>query len=229
MSRVAGEVGTGPPAPAEQAMKVEIWSDVVCPWCYLGKRRFEKALDSFAHRDAVQVEFRSFQLDPGAPRLNGEPTAALLARKYGMTAEQAARSQADLTQLAAADGLEYHLDRARRGNTFDAHRLLHLAAASGLGPAVHERFFRGYFTEGVAIGDPAELHRMAVEAGLDEAAVASVLASDRYADAVRADIDLARAIGIHGVPFFVLNRTFGVSGARSPAHLLEALEQAWVA
>jgi len=213
----------------ERAMTVEIWSDVVCPWCYLGERRFEKALDSFAHRDEVEVVFRSFQLDPNAPRRNGESTTELLATKYGMSPEQVARSQADLTRLAAADGLEYHLDRTRRGNTFDAHRVLHLAAAEGIGAAVHERFFRGYFTEGVAIGEPEELQRMAVEAGADAAAVAEVLGSERYADAVRADIDLARAIGIHGVPFFVLNRKFGVSGARSPAHLLEALEQAWAA
>ena len=146
MSQVIDEVPAG--GQTERAMKVEIWSDVVCPWCYVGKRRFEKALDSFAHRDEVEVTFRSFQLDPDAPRLNGESTSELLAKKYGMTPEQVAKSQADLTKLAAADGLEYHLEQTRRGNTFDAHRVLHLAGASGLGEAVQERFFRGYFTEG---------------------------------------------------------------------------------
>lgn len=170
---------------------------------------------------------RSFQLDPDAPRLNGESTSELLAKKYGMTPEQVARSQADLTQLAAADGLDYHLGATARGNTFDAHRVLHLAGAAGLGEAVHERFFRGYFTEGAAIGDPAELERMAVEAGVDRASVAAVLGGDDFADAVRTDIDLARAIGIHGVPFFVFNRTYGVSGAQSPERLLQGLEQAW--
>jgi predicted DsbA family dithiol-disulfide isomerase len=208
-------------------LTVEIWSDVVCPWCYLGKRRFEAALAGFEHRDAVEVIWRSFELDPDAPRSQDQSAAETLAAKYGMTVEQAEATHAQMTELAASEGLEYHFDRARRGNTFDAHRLLHLAAARGLQGEAKERLMRGYFTDGEPIGDRDALVRLVAEAGVDAEEARTALAGDAYADAVRADEELARRIGIRGVPFFVLGRRYGISGAQPADALLQALEQAW--
>jgi predicted DsbA family dithiol-disulfide isomerase len=207
-------------------VKVEIWSDVVCPWCYVGKRRFESALARFAHPDEVEVVWRSFELDPAAPRMREGTSAEHLARKYGMTAEQVAASQARLTALAAAEGLEYHLDRTRGGNTFDAHRLLHLAAEHGLQNELKERLLHAYFTEVEAIGEPAVLERLAVEAGLDRAEVAEVLAGNRYAEDVRADERRAHLLGIHAVPFFVVDERYGIEGAQPAELILHALRQA---
>jgi predicted DsbA family dithiol-disulfide isomerase len=211
------------------ALTVEIWSDVVCPWCYLGKRRFENALARFDHRDEVEVRFRSFELDPTAPAVNQGPPAERLASKYGISVEQAAASQKQLTEVAAAEGLEYHLDRAPGGNTFDAHRLLQLAVERGVQPEVKERLMRAHFTEALPIGDHDTLVQVASEAGLDEDEARAALESDRYADAVREDEHLAERIGIQGVPFFVLGRRFGVSGAQPPEILLEALTRSWEA
>jgi len=208
---------------------VEIWSDVVCPWCYLGKRRFENALSRFEHRDDVEVVWRSFELDPNAGPSSDAPAAERLAAKYGMSAEEAKANHDRLTALAAADGLEYHLDRTRGGNTFDAHRLIQLGKARGIQDAVKERLMRGYFTETVAIDDRETLITLAAEAGLDADEARAVLASDDYADAVRSDEELARRIGINGVPFFVLGRRYGVSGAQEADVLLEALDKSWEA
>lgn len=208
-------------------LSVEIFSDVVCPWCYIGKRRFDAALARFAHRDAVEVTFRSFELDPEAPRTTDGGSAERLAAKYGMSLEQARARNAQMTDMAAADGLEYHLDRTRPGNTFDAHRLLHLAATQGVQAAAKERLMRGYFTEGEPVGEPEALVRLVADAGVDPDAVRDVLAGDGYADAVREDERLAERMGIRGVPFFVLGRRFGVSGAQPADALLGALEQAW--
>jgi predicted DsbA family dithiol-disulfide isomerase len=202
-------------------LTVEIWSDVVCPWCYVGKRRFERALAAFEHRDDVEVTWRSFELDPGAPREREHSPAEHLAGKYGMSVEQAESTHAQMTELAAGEGLEYHLERTRGGNSFDAHRLIHLAAEHGLGDEMQERLMRAYFTEGEAIGDPETLARLAAEVGVEPPA------GDAYADAVRADEQLAVSIGIQGVPFFVLNRRYGVSGAQPAELLLQALEKAW--
>jgi predicted DsbA family dithiol-disulfide isomerase len=208
-------------------LTVEIWSDVVCPWCYVGKRRFETALAAFQHREDVDVAWRSFELDPTAPRVREQRPAEALAAKYGMSVEQAEASQQQLTELAAQEGLEYHLDRTRGGNSFDAHRLIHLGAAHDLQDAVTERLMRAYFTEGEPIGDPDTLVRLAHEAGLDPEGARTGLAGDVYADAVRADEQLAYRLGINGVPYFVLGRRYGVSGAQ-PAELLhQALEKAY--
>ena len=213
--------------PHEPKVSVEIWSDVVCPWCYLGKRRFEHALQGFAHAQDVQVVNRSFQLDPNAPRSSGVGLDQLLAAKYGMSPEEARRRNADMVALAAAEGLDYHLDRAQPGNTFDAHRVLHLATGRGLGDAAWERFFRGYFSEGVAIGSPEAVAAMAAEVGLDPGEVDEVLGGTAYADAVRAEAAEARSLGSNGVPFFVVNRRYGVSGAQPAEHLHQVLERAW--
>ncbi len=204
-------------------LTVEIWSDVVCPWCYVGKRRFEAALALFDH--PVEVTWRSFELDPSAPRERELPAAEHLAEKYGMSVEQAEASQAQLTELAAAEGLEYHLDRTRGGNSFDAHRMIHLAAAHDLQDAAKERLMRAYFTEAEPIGEPETLVRLMADIGIDEDEARAVLDGDAYADAVRADEEIAQRIGIQGVPFFVLNRRYGVSGAHPPEALLEALRK----
>lgn len=208
-------------------MQVEVWSDVVCPWCYLGKRRLEAALTRFPHADDVQVVWRSFELDPSAPRRREGTAAEHLAAKYGMSAAQVEASWARLTALAEAEGLEYHLDRTQGGSSFDAHRLLQLAREHGLQDAVKERFLRGYFTESLALGEPNVLARLATEAGLPADEVAEVLAGDRFADAVRADERRAAMLGIAGVPFFAVDGRYAVSGAQSAEHLLHALTLAW--
>jgi predicted DsbA family dithiol-disulfide isomerase len=205
-------------------LTVEIWSDVVCPWCYIGKRRFEAALTEFPHE--VETVWRSFELDPGAPATREDTATEHLAAKYGMSLEQAEASHAQMTELAAQEGLEYHFDTARGGNSFDAHRLIHFAAAHGKQAEAQERVMRAYFTEGVAIADREALVALAADLGLDPDEARAVLESDAYADAVRADERLAQRIGIHGVPFFVLGRRYGVSGAQPAEILVKALEQA---
>ncbi len=208
-------------------MDVEIWSDIACPWCYVGKRRFEAALAAFEHRDEVTVTWRSFELDPEAPRSTDLPAAERLAGKYAMSVEQAEAMHAQMTERAAAEGLELHFDRTRSGNTFAAHRLIHLAAAHDAQDTVKERLMRAYFTEGEPIGDPDALVRLVAEVGVDSDEARAVLDSDRYADAVREDERLAGRLGIRGVPFFVLDRRYGVSGAQPADLLLKALEHAW--
>jgi predicted DsbA family dithiol-disulfide isomerase len=208
-------------------MLVEVWSDVVCPWCYLGKRRLESALALFPQRDEVEVAWRSFELDPNAPRRREGSPAEHLAAKYGMSEEQVEASWARLTALAEAEGLEYHLDRTQGGSSFDAHRLIHLGAAHGLQDEVKERLLRAYFTEGEPIGDPEVLGRLAVEAGLPAGEVADLLAGDAFAAEVREDEQRARLLGISGVPFFAIGGRYGVSGAQGSDVLLEALTAAW--
>ncbi len=208
-------------------MDVEIWSDVVCPWCYVGKRQFEEALARFGHADEVTVSWRSFELDPSSPAEVGMSMDHILERKYGMSADQAQAANRQMTSLAASVGLEYHLDQARAGNTFDAHRLIHLAAAHGLGGVMKERLLRAYFTEGKPVGDHDTLRELAVDVGLEEHEVTELLASDEFASAVRADESRATALGATGVPFFVIDETYGVAGAQGADALLGALERAW--
>jgi predicted DsbA family dithiol-disulfide isomerase len=210
-------------------MKFEIFSDVVCPWCAIGKRRFEAALSDFGHAEEVEVHWRSFELDPSAPTapdLNVD-TASHLAAKYGMTREAAVASQENLAAMAALDGLDFRFDKTKRGNTFDAHRLLHYAHEVGLQDELKERLFRAYFTEGELISDRTALVRLGAEVGLDQEKSAEVLEGDRYAAEVRADEQEARTLGINGVPFFVIDRRYGISGAQSPATILQVLDEAW--
>ncbi len=208
-------------------MKVEIWSDVVCPWCYIGKRRFEQALAAFAHRAEVEVVWRSFELDPGAPAERTGGYAENLATKYGVTVDKAREMLASMTAAAAQDGLSFDFGISRPGSTFDAHRLLHLAADRGVQDAVKERLLRATFTEGEPIGDRDALVRLAAEAGLDADEARAVLESGRYAADVRADEQQARAYGITGVPFFVVDGKYGVSGAQPADALGQVLAQAW--
>ncbi len=208
-------------------MRVEIWSDIACPWCYTGKRRFEKALAAFEHRDDVTVAWRSFELDPHAPKQHGVPQPVLLARKYGTTREEAEAMNARMTAAAASEGLTFNLDKVQVGNTFDAHRLLHFASTRGARETLVERLFKAYLSEGALLSDIDTLSALAAEVGLDEEEVREVLNSDQFADAVRADEAEATSIGATGVPFFVLGGRYGVSGAQPHEVLLGAIKQAW--
>lgn len=204
-------------------MRIEIWSDIACPWCYLGKRRFEKALAQFEARDEVELIWRSFELDPEAPPSYGVTTNELLVRKYGVTPERAAEMNEHLSATAALDGLEYRLDVAQPGNTFDAHRLTHLAAAAGRGDAMMERLMKAYLAEGASMSDHDTLVRLATEVGLDDGATRAMLASNAFADQVRSDEERAFRLGVNGVPFFVIDDRFGISGAQPVEVLVNAL------
>jgi predicted DsbA family dithiol-disulfide isomerase len=210
-------------------VQVEIWSDVVCPWCAIGKRRFEAALARFEHRADVEVRYRSFELDPTTPREYAGNATQRLADKYGVSLDQARAMEQRVVDAAAADGLDFRFDLARPGNTVDAHRLLHLAADRGRQAELKERLLLAYFTEGRPVGDRDTLAGLAAEAGLDPAEARGVLDSDAYLADVRDDQVTARALGITGVPFFVLDRAYGVSGAQPVEVLLDALRQAWSA
>jgi predicted DsbA family dithiol-disulfide isomerase len=209
------------------SVKVEIWSDVVCPWCYIGKRRFESALSRFAHRDEVEVVWRAFELDPSAQAVRDGDYAERLASKYRVAVAEARTMIDRMVSAGAADGLDMRFDLARPGNTFDAHRLLHLAFERGVQDALKERLLRATFTEGAAIGDREALAGLAVEVGLDPAEVQEALDGDAYADDVRADERRAASYGITAVPFFVVDEAYGVAGAQPPDVLLAVLEQAW--
>lgn len=210
-------------------LRIDIWSDIACPWCYVGKRRLEQALARFPHRAEVDIVWRAFELDPSAPRVRDpeQSYAERLARKYGTTPPQAQAMIDRMVDTAAGDGLTMRFDHIRPGNTFDAHRLLHLAHLRGLQDALKERLFRAYLTEGQAIGEPGVLAPLAIEVGLPADEVTELLAGDLHAADVRKDEALARELGISGVPFFVLAGRLGVSGAQPADVLLGALERAW--
>jgi predicted DsbA family dithiol-disulfide isomerase len=212
-----------------KTLRVDVWSDIACPWCFVGKRRLEAALSAFPHRDAVQVHWHAFELDPAAPPVLGDDVdyAARLAKKYRTTPAQGQAMCDRMTEVAAEDGLSFRFDRIRPGNTFDAHRLIHLAHEVGKQDAMKERFLAAYLEQGEPIGDHAALTRLATEAGLEEAAVKRVLESDEFAEEVRGDEAAARTMGVSGVPFFVFERRIGVSGAQ-PADVLEkVLGEVW--
>ena len=194
-------------------MHVDIWSDLVCPWCYLGKRRFERALSTFPGRDQVEVVHRSFQLDPSMPKGQSTRAREMLMRKYRMTEAQVVASQAQLEQLAAAEGLEYHLADSHTGNTMDAHRLVHLGREQGIQDAVIERLFHAHFTLNQSLFDVESLAALGIGAGLRD--VDALLAGNRYEKEVVADHQEAHALGARGVPFFVIDGRLGVSGAQA--------------
>jgi predicted DsbA family dithiol-disulfide isomerase len=208
-------------------MEIEIWSDIACPWCYIGKRRFEAALARFEHRDEVTVKWRSFELDPEAPGERVGDRAQHLADKYGMTLEQAQGAERQMTETAAGEGLDFRFDIARAGNTFDGHRVIHLAAEHGLEDEMKERLLRAYFSEGELVSDPETLVRLAVEVGVPEAAARETVAGDRFAEDVRSDERDAAQLGISAVPTFIVDRAIGGSGAHPPEALLNLLHQGW--
>ena len=208
-------------------MKVEIWSDYQCPFCYIGKRRFEDALNQFENKAQVEVEFRSFELNPEAERHINMSQNEMLAKKYGMSQAQVEANSQNLTQQAAELGLEYHLDKVVLTNSFDAHRLMHLAESKGKGQEMNERLFKAYFTEGKHIGDHATLASLAEEVGLEKQEVESMLAGTAFTAEVRGDEQEGSVLGITGVPFFVINRKYGISGAQPAEAFLDTLKKVW--
>jgi predicted DsbA family dithiol-disulfide isomerase len=208
-------------------VEVEIWSDIACPWCYIGKRHFEAAMAQFEHADEVNLTWRSFELDPSAPAEIAGEAPTLLAEKYGVDVEQARQMQQRLADVAARAGLEYHLDETRMGSTFDGHRITHLASEYGLQDQMKERLLRARLIEGKLVSDHETLLDLAVEVGLPADEVRDTLASDRFAAEVREDEETARRFGITGVPMFVVDRELGASGAQPPELLLSLLQQGW--
>ncbi len=208
-------------------MQIEIWSDVICPWCYIGKRRLEKALAKFPHSESVQLVWRSFELDPESPAQYPETLQELLAKKYDVSPQEAAEMNARVTEAAKEMGLAYRLANARPGNTFDAHRLLHFAASRQLGDRAGERMMQAYFSESLPVGDHAALARLAPEFGISESDALALLGSSKYSDTVRADEARAAKFEISGVPYFVFNEKTGISGAQSVEVFTQALQLAW--
>jgi predicted DsbA family dithiol-disulfide isomerase len=209
------------------SLNIDIWSDVVCPFCYIGKRHLELALQDFDHADDVRITWHSFELDPHTKAQPDADLVDMIASKYGVTREQAEAQHEQMAAQARAVGLDFNWRDASPGNTFDAHRLIQLAATHGLADAAEERFKKAYFTEGVNVEDHAPLRRMAIEIGLDAQDVDRVLGSDEYADGVRADEARAAELGVRGVPFFVLDSKYGVSGAQPVAAFTQVLNQVW--
>jgi len=208
-------------------MDVEIWSDVMCPFCYIGKRKFEEALSQFPHKDQINVVWRSFQLNPAMKTDPSKNINEYLAEAKGWSIDQARQMNDRVTAMAQEVGLSYDFDRAIVANSFDAHRLIQLAKTKGLGDAAEERLFRAYFTEGQNTADHATLLALGTDIGLDPTDVQAVLASNAFADDVNRDIYEAQQVGARGVPFFVLNRRYAVSGAQAPETFLGALNTAW--
>lgn len=208
-------------------MKIEVWSDIACPWCYIGKHRLDTALANFAHAEKVEVVWRSYQLDPGAPRVSEMNLNQILSEKHGFPSAQAVAMNDKMRQMGAKEGLAYRFDIARYGNSFDAHRLIHLARKHGLQSAMEDRLFAAYFGEGKALGDHDTLLALAIEAGLPEAEVRELLASDAFADQVRADTEEARRLNVRGVPFVVIDEKYALPGAQSVKVIGDALRQAW--
>ena len=208
-------------------MRIEIWSDVVCPWCYVGKRRLEQALERFAHRDAVEIVWKAYELDPNGPRERVGSYLERIARKYGISEAQARMSVERIVTAGADAGIDFRFDDLRAGNTFDAHRLLHLAASLGVQNELKERLLFATFTEGHPIGDRETLVKLAGDVGVTESDARRVLEGDEFGRDVREEEAEAMEMGATGVPFFLFNRRFGVSGAQPPETLLHVLERAW--
>jgi predicted DsbA family dithiol-disulfide isomerase len=207
-------------------MRVDIWSDVICPWCYVGKARFEKALSSFDHRDDVEVVYHSFELDPSYPKGRHETTFEMLSGKYGMSEADARAAESRIADLAAAEGLGFHPERPV-GNTFDIHRVLHLGLAKGVQAELLDAVNQAYFGQGRQVFDRDVITEIAAGAGLDGAAAGDVIDGDAYAEEVRQDELRARELGVSGVPFFVFDMALGVSGAQPTELFASALQQAW--
>lgn len=207
-------------------LRVDVWSDVVCPWCAIGKANLERAIASFD--GPVEVVWHSYELDPTAPAARAGDYVGMIARKYGTTPAQAQGMVDNVVRAGADSGVEFRFDRVQPGNTFDAHRMIHLGAARGIQSAVKDRFLRAYFVEGEAIGLPEVVSRVAIDAGLDPDEVEAVLGSDAFAEEVRTDEAMAATLQVTGVPFFVVDRRYAIAGAQSPETMLQVLERAEV-
>ena len=210
-------------------MTIEVWADVVCPWCRLGKAYLDEALTQFDRAERVEIIWRSFELDPSAPAVRPGSLTEHLVEKLGRSEQQIQELNEMIRERGAAVGVDFRFEDATSGNTFDAHRLLHLAKDRGLQQELADALYQAYFTDGLPIGDKDALAAVAVATGLDEHEVTSVLEGDRYADAVRADEAEARSLQVTGVPFFVFDRKVAAGGAQPPDVLLAGLEQAWAA
>ncbi len=208
-------------------MKIEIWSDVMCPFCYIGKRRFEAALQQFPHKDEVEIEWKSFQLNPALVTDTTISSAQYLADKKGVTNDYAHQMHNHVTQMAAEEGLTYNLDKAVVANSFDAHRFAHLAKQNGLGIEAEEALFKAYFTDSKNISDHDILAQLGESIGLNADEIKAALATDKFAGDVNFDIAEAQRLGINAVPFFVMDRKYGVSGAQAVQVFLQTLEKAY--
>jgi predicted DsbA family dithiol-disulfide isomerase len=207
-------------------IRLEVWSDIVCPFCYIGKRHLEAALGQFERRDRVEVVWKSFELDPNAERNSKGSVYEMLSKKYGKSVDWARQMTRQVAERAAEAGLKFNFDRAVLSNSFDGHRLSHLAAKHGLQDRMEERLFAAYFTESKDIGDRETLRQLGAEAGLDPEEVGKVLAGDAYASEVRRDEEEAHSLGVTGVPFFLFNRQYAVSGAQPVEAFTKALRSA---
>ena len=208
-------------------MQLEIWSDIVCPFCYMGKRRLENAMERFPHRDEVQLIWRSYQLDPDVRPLPGTSITAYLAERKGITRDSSQAMHAQLERSAAELGLSYHFDRVVVANSLDAHRLAHLARSKGMQEKMQERLFAAYFTEGRDIGDAETLVGLGADIGLDSSETRAMLAGGQFTDEVLGECQQAQDLGAGGVPFFVIDRRYGFTGAQPSEVILEVLTKAW--
>ncbi|MCC7465684.1 MAG: DsbA family oxidoreductase [Saprospiraceae bacterium] len=207
-------------------MKIEIWSDVVCPFCYIGKRKLEQALEQFPHRDQVEITWKSFQLDPETP-VNGGDYLQYLATRKGWSLDYTRQLTQQVTQMASNAGLEYHLEKAITANSFDAHRVAHLASTKGLGDGMAEALFKAHFVEGKSISDHKTLTEIGTAVGLEANEVSQLLASKQFTEEVQKDIQEARQLQISGVPFFVVDRKYAISGAQDTSVFLQTLQAAF--
>jgi predicted DsbA family dithiol-disulfide isomerase len=208
-------------------MKVEIWSDVMCPFCYIGKRKFENALEQFSHKDEVEIEWKSFQLNPSMKTEPGKNINQYLAEIKGWTIDRAKEMNAHVSKMAEEVGLHYDFDKAIVANSFDAHRLIQLAKKKGKGNEAEENLFKAYFIEGKNIADHATLIELGNDIGLDAEEIKKMLSGNNFAEDVKHDVHEAEELGVRGVPFFVMDRKFGVSGAQAEEAFLNALGKAW--
>lgn len=206
-----------------EGMKIEIWSDVMCPFCYIGKRNFETALAQFADKDNIEVEWKSFQLDPTVPEVAEESQEDYLVKRKGMSREQVQGMLNNVTEMAKQVGLEYHLDKSVMVNSRKAHQLIQFAKTKNLGNEIEERLFKAFFTEGKNVADIETLTQLGKEVGLDENELQTAFTDDRYKYQMAQDIQEAQKIGVRGVPFFVFDREYGVSGAQPAEAFLETL------
>lgn len=215
---------TGSPLVDDGPLRIDVWSDVVCPWCAIGKANLERAIASFGA--PVDLVWHSYELDPNAPAARSGDYVGMLARKYG-TSEDRAREMIGNVERAGADsGVEFRFDRVQPGNTFDAHRMIHLGAARGIQTAVKDRFLRAYFVDGAAVGLPEVVAEIAIDAGLDADEVEAVLGSEAFAEEVRVDEAMAASLQVTGVPFFVVDRKYAIAGAQPVEVMLQVLQQA---
>lgn len=208
-------------------MKIELWSDFACPFCYIGKKRFEKALDSFPHKDKVEVIYKSYQLNPNAPMVMKGSPAEAFAKGHRMDVKKARQRFAMFKEQAATVGLEYDYDNIQMTNSFDAHRLAKWASKYDKEQVLTERLMKAYFIDGLNIADPETLVAIAKGVGLSEEESKKIVYSKEYADQVVNEINEGRQVGVQGVPFFVLNRKYGVSGAQPVEYFTQVLEKLW--